>query len=106
MQATGWVQRGIAVCDKTPSRARPRRGGFKQQTELIVWASKGVICQRDVYTPGVRPCALGLPKRHLTEKPLELARQIVRLAPADGVVCDLFAGSGTFLVAAKEAGLN
>ncbi|WXK22072.1 site-specific DNA-methyltransferase [Mycetohabitans endofungorum] len=65
----------------------------------------GLLRQHGVYLPGVFPCALGLPKRHLTEKPVELVRQIVRLAPANGVVCDLFAGSGTFLVAAKEAGL-
>jgi site-specific DNA-methyltransferase (adenine-specific) len=47
-----------------------------------------------------------MPKQHLTEKPLDMARQIVRLVPPGGVVCDLFAGSGTFLVAAKEAGLG
>ncbi|WP_143283460.1 DNA methyltransferase, partial [Burkholderia pseudomallei] len=34
------------------------------------------------------------------------AREVVRLVPAGGVVCDLFAGSGTFLVAAREAGLH
>lgn len=61
---------------------------------------------RDVYLPGVFSNALVFPKKHLTEKPLELAREIVRLAPEGGTVCDLFAGSGTFLVAAKEAGLN
>ncbi|WP_323073198.1 DNA-methyltransferase [Mycetohabitans endofungorum] len=106
VQAAGFIHRGIAVWDKTPSRARPRRGGFKQQAEFIVWASNGPLRQRDVYLPGVFPCALGLPKQHLTEKPVELARQVVRLVPHGGTVCDLFAGSGTFLVAAKEAGLN
>jgi site-specific DNA-methyltransferase (adenine-specific) len=104
IQAAGFIQRGIAVWDKTPSRARPRRGGFKQQAEFIVWASKGAMQQRDVYLPGVFPCALELPKKHLTEKPLGLACEVVRLVPEGGVVCDPFAGSGTFLVAAKEAG--
>ena len=42
----------------------------------------------------------------LTEKPLEVGRQIVRLVPQGRTVIDLFAGSGTFLLAAKEAGLN
>jgi site-specific DNA-methyltransferase (adenine-specific) len=106
IQAAGFIQRGIAVWDKTPHRARPRRGGFKQQAEFIVWASKGSMRARDVYLPGVFPCPLALPKKHLTEKPFELAREIVRLAPEGGTVCDLFAGSGTFLIAAKEAGLD
>jgi site-specific DNA-methyltransferase (adenine-specific) len=106
IQAAGLIHRGIAVWDKTPRRARPRRGGFKQQAEFIVWASNGSMGARDVYLPGVFPCALDLPKKHLTEKPLQLAHEVVQLVPEGGVVCDLFAGSGTFLVAAKSAGLN
>ena len=106
IQAAGFTMRGIAVWDKTTGRARPRRGGFKQQAEFIVWASKGAMVPREVYLPGVFQCRLGFPKRHQTEKPLELAREIVRLVPEGGTVLDLFAGSGTFLVAAKEAGLN
>ena len=106
IQAAGLTLRGIAVWDKTVGRARPRKGGFKQQAEFILWASKGAMLQREVYLPGVFPMPLGLPKRHLTEKPIELAREIVRLVPEGGTVCDLFAGCGTFLVAAREAGLN
>lgn len=109
IQAAGFIHRGIAVWDKTLSRARPRRGGFRQQAEFIVWASKGPMRPYEapgVCLPGVFPVPLTFPKKHLTEKPLELAREIVRLVPAGGTVCDLFAGSGTFLVAAKEAGLN
>ena len=106
VQAAGFIHRGIAVWDKTSARARPRRGGFKQQAEFIVWASKGAMCTKDVYLPGVFPCALKFPKRHLTEKPLELAREVIRLVPGGGVVCDPFTGSGTFLVAAREAGLH
>ncbi|MGC5887127.1 DNA methyltransferase, partial [Ralstonia pseudosolanacearum] len=57
-----------------------------------------------VYLPGVFNERLPLPKRHMTEKPLALAREVVRLVPPGSVVCDPFAGAGTFLVAAKEAG--
>ncbi|KVC61855.1 DNA-methyltransferase [Burkholderia ubonensis] len=106
VQAAGLTFRGIAVWDKTPGRFRPRRGGFAQQAEFLVWASRGAMPDRDVYLPGVFPVRLPLPKRHMTEKPLELAREVVRLVPDGGVVCDLFAGSGTFLVAAREAGLD
>ena len=106
IQAAGFTLRGIAVWDKTTGRARPRRGGFKQQAEFIVWASKGKMLEREVYLPGVFQCKLDFPKRHMTEKPLDLARDVVRLVPEGGTVLDLFAGSATFLVAAKEAGLN
>jgi site-specific DNA-methyltransferase (adenine-specific) len=72
----------------------------------MVWASKGAMGTRDVCLPGVFPHALDMPKKHLTEKPVDLAREVVRLVPEGGVVCDLFAGSGTFLLAAKDAGLR
>jgi site-specific DNA-methyltransferase (adenine-specific) len=106
VQAAGFIHRGIAVWDKTMGRSRPRRGGFKQQAEFIVWASKGSMRTKDVYLPGVFPCVLKLPKKHLTEKPIDLAREVVRLVPDGGTICDPFAGSGTFLVAAKEGGLR
>jgi site-specific DNA-methyltransferase (adenine-specific) len=106
IQATGFTLRGIAVWDKTPGRARPRKGGFTQQAEFMVWASKGAVADNEVYLPGVFQCRLNFPKRHQTEKPIDLAREVVRLVPKGGTVLDLFAGSATFLVAAKEAGLN
>lgn len=106
VQAAGFILRGIAVWDKTAGKFRPRKNGFGQQAEFIVWASKGALPQRDVYLPGVFQVKLGAKKLHLTEKPIDLARQIVRLVPPGGALADLFAGSGTFLVAAKEAGLD
>jgi len=106
VQAAGFILRGVAVWDKTPGRFRPRRNGFGQQAEFIVWASKGGLPDREVYLPGVFQERLAFPKQHLTEKPLEIGRQIVRLVPPGGAVADFFAGSGPFLVAAKEAGLQ
>ncbi|AMR77305.1 DNA-methyltransferase [Cupriavidus nantongensis] len=106
VQAAGFTIRGVAVWDKTAGGARPRKGGFTQQAEFIVWASRGKMEAQAVYLPGVFPVRLHRDKIHLTVKPLELAREVVRLVRPEGTVCDLFAGSGTFLVAAKEAGLN
>lgn len=105
IQGAGFVWRGTAVWDKTPGRARPRMGGFSQQAEFMVWATKGAVpAGNEVYLPGVFAERLPFPKRHMTEKPMGLAREVVRLVPAGSVVCDPFAGSGTFLAAAKEAG--
>ncbi|MBN3816803.1 site-specific DNA-methyltransferase [Paraburkholderia sp. Se-20369] len=106
IQAAGFTWRGVAVWDKTGGRTRPRAGGFAQQSEFLVWATKGAVRRAEIYLPGVFAERLAHPKRHMTEKPAQLARDVVRLAPAGGVVLDPFAGSGTFLAAAKGAGLN
>ncbi len=105
IQGAGYIWRGVAVWDKTPGRVRPRAGGFSQQSEFMVWATKGaILATSETYLAGVFAERLALPKRHMTEKPLGLAREVMRLVPRGSVVCDPFAGSGTFLVAAKEAG--
>lgn len=107
VQGAGFIWRGVAVWDKTPGRARPRMGGFSQQAEFMVWATKGAVkTDIGVCLPGVFSERLQMPKRHMTEKPEDLARAVVRLVPAGGVVCDPFAGSGTFLAAAQQAGLQ
>ena len=62
IQAAGFTLRGIAVWDKTTGRARPRNGGFKQQAEFIVWASKGALPACNVYLPGVFQARLDFPK--------------------------------------------
>lgn len=105
IQGAGFVWRGTAVWDKTAGRTRPRMGGFSQQAEFMVWATKGSVpTASGVCLPGVFAERLPFPKRHMTEKPIGLAREVMRLVPPGSVVCDPFAGSGTFLVAAKEAG--
>lgn len=105
IQGAGFIWRSIAVWDKMCGGARPRLGGFSQQAEFMVWATKGAVpTGHKVHLPGVFSERLPRPKRHMTEKPMGLARDVVRLVPPGSVVCDPFAGSGTFLVAAKEAG--
>lgn len=105
IQGAGFIWRSVAVWDKTPGGARPRMGGFSQQAEFMVWATKGAMpAGHKVHLPGVFAERLPRPKRHMTEKPMGLAREVVRLVPPGSIVCDPFAGSGTFLVAAKEAG--
>jgi len=94
------------VWDKTAGKFRPRRNGFAQQAEFIVWASKGALPKREVYLPGVFSSRLEAKKEHATQKPIDVARQILRLVPDGGAVADFFTGSGTFLKAAKEAGLE
>lgn len=104
VQGAGFIWQGIAVWDKTQGRARPRRGGFSHQAEYMVWATREGTAGTDVYLPGVFTERLAYPKRHMTEKPSGLAREVVRLVPPGSTVLDPFAGSGTFLVAARDAG--
>ena len=106
LQCAGWVWQGIAVWDKT-LRSRPRMGGFRSQTEFIVWGSAGkLVGNKSITVPG----CLSYPRtaddrvHHQTSKPVELMRQLVRLCPEDDIVLDPFAGSGSTGVACNLEG--
>jgi site-specific DNA-methyltransferase (adenine-specific) len=103
LQAAGFTWRGIAVWDKTEG-VRPGLGRFRAQAEYIVWGSKGHLpADRSVGAlPGVfRHSVRQADKHHLTGKPTDLMRQLVKICPPGGVVLDPFAGSGTTLLAAQ-----
>jgi site-specific DNA-methyltransferase (adenine-specific) len=105
---SGWINRGVIVWDKGPA-TRPNPGKFKQQTEFICWASKGDMrFNRDLPSyPGLYSVpTLNVDKRHQTEKPLALMRELVKIVPPNSLILDPFAGSGTTLIAAKQVGHN
>lgn len=110
LQAGGWVWRGLAVWDKGEG-ARPTLGRYTNQCEYIVWGSAGEMplerldqaARRTL--PGVFRCPVRqADKHHVTGKPTDLMRQIVKICEPGGVILDPFAGSGTTLVAAKLEG--
>jgi len=106
LQAAGYIWRGIAVWDKTEG-VRPQLGRFRAQAEYIVWGSKGAMpLDRPAPTlPGViREPVRKADKFHMTGKPTDLMRQVVKICGRDGVILDPFAGSGTTLVAAAMEG--
>lgn len=104
LQWAGWIWRGTAVWDKDNSR--PQKGRFRQQAEYIVWGSNGAMpADRPV------PCLPGVFKHrnpqnriHLTQKPLDLMREVVRITVPGGRILDPFAGSGTTILAALAEG--
>jgi site-specific DNA-methyltransferase (adenine-specific) len=108
VQAGGWVWRGVVTWDKTEA-SRPKEGGFRSQSEFVVWATKGPL-DRDAakavgYLPGVfRVGVRQTDKFHQTGKPTALLQRLVAVCPPGGVVLDPFAGSGTTLVAALLGG--
>jgi site-specific DNA-methyltransferase (adenine-specific) len=108
LQAGGLVWRGLAVWDKTEA-CRPYLGGFRQQCEYLVWGTNGPRNEAECAERGTLPGVLRVPNRrddkhHVTGKPTELMRQVVRICPPDGLILDPFAGSGTTLVAALAEG--
>ncbi|WP_280410704.1 DNA-methyltransferase [Nocardia asiatica] len=105
LQAAGWRWRGITVWAKTNARPQP---GFRNECEYILWASHGTIdrdhqppCLPGVYRVG---SPKGKERQHITAKPVELMRYLVRTVPADGLILDPFAGSGTTGVGALAEG--
>lgn len=108
LQAAGFTWRGVAVWDKTEG-VRPQLGRFRSQAEYIVWGSKGAmpLARKAPVLPGViRSKVLKSDKLHMTGKPTELMRQVVRICEVGGRILDPFAGSGTTLVAAQLEGYD
>lgn len=106
IQAGGLIYRGIVVWDKT-DRVRGYPGRFAPQSEFVVWGTNGPRdAQFDYALNGVFrvPVPVNDNRFHPTQKPIELLRDLVQIAPSGGVVLDPFMGSGTTLRAAKDLG--
>ena len=103
LQWAGWIWRGTAVWDK--GNSRPQKGRFRQQAEYIVWGSNGdmPISRPVPCLPGVFKYGNPQNRIHLTEKPLQLMRDIVKIT---GHILDPFAGSGTTVLAAVLEGYS
>ncbi len=106
IQAAGWLWRGVLAWHKP--QARPQKGRFTQNVEFIVWASKGPIdgSRNPVYLPGMYSASQpsGAKRRHITQKPVEVMRELVKICPEGGTVLDFCAGSGSTGVAALLEG--
>ena len=108
LQCAGWVWRGIVTWDKTRA-ARPIKGGYRMQSEFVLWGSKGPMqatadspALDGVFQHMVRPQE----KHHQAGKPLELMVDLLKICPAGGTVLDPFCGSGTTGVACAQLGLG
>lgn len=110
LQAAGLVWRGVISWDKTEGARPPGKAYFRHQCEYVVWGSKGSLPSKE-NALGPFPGCFRFPvkqsdKYHLTGKPTPLMRELVKVAPIGGAICDPFAGSGTTCVAAKLEGRN
>lgn len=104
MQSGGWIWRGIVPWSKPG--LRPMSGRFRAECEYVVWGSSGAM-PWDFDAPALPGFFQSSPPRdreHITQKPLDVMRDLIQIVPRDGVVLDPFAGSGTTGVAALMEG--
>lgn len=104
MQAGGWVWRGAVPWCKPD--ARPQRGRFTAQCEYVIWGTAGAVCTDDALgrIPGFYECIAPRNCVHVTQKPVELLRELMRVVRVGGCVLDPFMGSGSWGVAALQTG--
>ena len=104
LQWAGWIWRGTAVWDK--GNSRPQKGRFRQQAEYIVWGSNGPMpINRPVSClPGVFRYGNPQNRIHVTEKPLQLMKDVIQICEPGGLILDPFAGAGTTVLAAVMTG--
>ncbi|MGW3228600.1 DNA-methyltransferase [Kitasatospora sp. NPDC001095] len=106
LQAGGWTWRGIVPWYKPA--ARPQKGRFTQNTEFVVWGSRGAMDgdRNPVYLKGLLEGSQpsGSKRQHITQKPVAMMRDLVQICPPGGRILDFTAGSGSTGVAALLEG--
>jgi site-specific DNA-methyltransferase (adenine-specific) len=106
LQAAGWSWRGVIAWHKPIHR--PRQGGFAASCEYVLWGANGPVDARrnPVYLPGLYSSSQprGRRRQHITQKPLDLLQDLVKVCIPGGVVLDPCAGSGSTGVAALNEG--
>lgn len=95
IQAGGWVWRGIVPWYKPA--ARPQSGRFTNQCEYVVWGSRGGMGNNYALPvfPGFYQASAPREREHITQKPLDVMRELVKIVDPGGVILDPFMGSGT-----------
>lgn len=104
IQSGGWIWRGIVPWYKPSSR--PQAGRFSAACEYVVWGSRGGMIN-DLTAPclpGFFQASSPRDREHITQKPLTVMRELVKIAPPGGIILDPFAGSCTTGVAALNEG--
>lgn len=105
LQAGGMVWRGIVPWHK-PS-GRPVQGRWANSCEYVVWGTNGprdLLALDGKALPGFFQASSPREREHITQKPLEVMRELVKIVPEGGTILDPFAGSGTTGVAALLEG--
>jgi site-specific DNA-methyltransferase (adenine-specific) len=107
IQSGGWVYRGVVPWFK-PS-GRYTQGRWANVCEYVVWGTNGpraLDYLGNIALPGFFQATAPTPteREHITQKPLSVMRELVKIVPKGGVILDPFMGSGTTGVAAMTEG--
>jgi site-specific DNA-methyltransferase (adenine-specific) len=105
LQAGGWVWRGIVPWHKP--NGRPTLGRFANSCEYVAWGTSGPRPLEHLggcALPGFFQAHPPREREHITQKPVGVMRELVRIAPKGGRILDPFMGSGTTGVAAVLEG--
>lgn len=99
IQAGGWVWRGIVPWHKP--NGRRTQGRFANNCEFVVWGTCGPRPLDAIPNTLDGFFQINTPRdrEHITQKPLQLMRELVKVVPEGGTVFDPFMGSGTTGVA-------
>jgi site-specific DNA-methyltransferase (adenine-specific) len=106
-QLGGWTWRGLVVWDK--GVGRPMRGRFRNHLEYVVWSTHGPHTFKGDEYPSTlisAPTVSSHQREHVTQKPVALLEELMRVVPdsANATILDPFMGAGSTLVAAKYSG--
>lgn len=107
IQAGGFVWRGIVPWHK-PS-GRPIQGRYANSCEYVVWGTsgpRGLDALGGHSLPGFFQANSPRDRDHMTQKPLSVMRELMKITPEGGTVLDPFMGSGTTGVGAVIEGRN
>lgn len=105
IQAGGWVWRGIVPWHKPAGR--PVQGRWANSCEYVAWGTNGprdLLALDGSALPGFYQANSPRERDHITQKPIEVMRELVKIVPRGGVILDPFMGSGTTGVAALIEG--
>jgi site-specific DNA-methyltransferase (adenine-specific) len=105
-QAGGLIWRGIVPWVKPA--VRPTSGRFNAQCEYVVWGSAGPmpIDYAVPPLPGFYHYPSPRDRDHITQKPVDLMMDILKIVKPGGKILDPFMGSGTTGVAALSMGFD
>lgn len=118
IQIAGFTWRGIVTWTKKGG-SRPQPGRYRNDSEFFVWGSKGAFRGRgsplpgtledagvgELEAPSVACSPVGSRARlHLTEKPVAVMRELVKIVPPGSLVLDPFAGAASTGIACLEEG--
>jgi site-specific DNA-methyltransferase (adenine-specific) len=102
VESAGYRVNNMVVWDK---KTIGMGNGFRNQHELVLYASKGTPKVFSKAVPNVIACGRPANDMHQSPKPVPLLARLLRVSSGPGdIVLDPFMGSGSVLWAAKQLG--